>query len=248
MSLSVAVVADPRRTDLVHDLVSRLNNKSRHIDVCWDSDGEGVWANHRKAWYAGTRTTPLSDYHIVLEDDALPCKDLLVSVEKIVAGWPENAGALSLYTGHRSIKNAHEAGNARYIWARTCISGVALVQPTSQIEDWLAWCDRNVTPELINDDYRLSMYLLSQRKQMVYTVPNLVQHQCNTTSLAEKVYAGQVDHLRVASHFIGEEAEAASLDWNNWTRSRSASMGNPKSFNRFYVGSGTWNDVLLQAK
>lgn len=204
MKLSVAIMAHPARRHLVEDLTARLGIDAEHV----------VWDRYQDRWDTGVRAwqahDPGSNWHVVLQDDALPCFDLLAGLRLALNHVPVES-AVSLYLGDGSsnwrTKGAHDADRigASWIRFRTLIWGVAIVVPTITIDDMLAWCEQHPQP---NYDTRVARYYEKALGwPAYYTWPSLVDHRRGPSLL---------DHPddRKAYRFIGEHASALDVDWS----------------------------------
>src|SRR5690606_5759806 len=89
--VSVAVMAHPDRAGFVDELCGRLD---RDPTVVWDEIGD-VWHTGRRAMLA---YDPDADYHLVIQDDAVVCRDLVAGVEKALE-YVERRRTLNLYMG-----------------------------------------------------------------------------------------------------------------------------------------------------
>lgn len=242
ISLSTCIMAHPSRVDMVRNLRTSLGDAA----VSWD-DGGGLWANARSAWGMASAG---ATHHLVVQDDAIPCRDLIAGTAKAIEMLPfPHECAVSLFCGQRSIRKAEEKGRS-WAWAPTTIAAVALVLPARLISEWMEWTDRNVDPMLQGaDDYRMSMWLAATGRRCYYTVPCLVEHGCPKSSLAARPSVAQVDNLRVAATYAGEETSALELDWSGAEQALRADIGRDlvKYYERYYAGPGSWKDVTGKA-
>src|SRR5699024_8527373 len=118
MKLSATIMAHPVRKDEAERVQESLD---RDVEIVYDTvpepseDPRQRWAKGRRAWES---YDPSADYHLVIQDDALVCEDLIAGLEKAldVLG-PE--GLVSAYTGtgrpnqyhiRRALRHASEKG------------------------------------------------------------------------------------------------------------------------------------------
>ncbi len=245
MKLSAAIMAHPARKDHVDSMVEALDVNGRKFTVTWDEHGEGLWANARQAWMS---YDPAADYHLVLQDDVLPCRDLLAGTEnaiEMLAGDP--GSCLSLFCGYKDTEHAINDYKT-WVWSKVAASAQALAIPTDAIDDWLDWCDVNVDPLCFTDDYRLSMYMLATNRKMYYTAPSLVEHVGHDRSLLGQIGKKQIWGVRMASVFLGEDSSASEIDWDPVNNARRVAFGNGYFYEKWYMGPGKWSDVLKEQK
>lgn len=203
--LSVTVMADRRRAGMVEELVERLGIETDQ--VIWDRDNNR-WNTGRRAWQAHD---PGADYGLVIQDDALVCRDLILGLEKALTHVPAKA-IVSPFMGLRRPMAAKldratavaDGMNASWVVLGPLNWGVAIIAPVRTIPDMIKWCDRQTYP---NYDKRVGQFY---RRVMAWptwhTWPNLVDHQ-EVPSL--------IGHGpgRTSRGFIGAEASALDVDW-----------------------------------
>lgn len=208
--LSVAIMAHPKREHLVAELLESLGDHTT-VAVAWDRRNNR-WDTGRRAWEAHD---PDADYHLVLQDDAVVCRDLVAGLEHALEYVPD-AAIVSPYTGtRRPLSNIVEAAVARaraadaaWIVMRALNWGVGIVAPTGTINEMLAWGDRQSYP---NYDRRVGRYYYLVKCWPVWsTWPSLVDH------LDHDRAPSLCNHGpgRVAHEFAGGEASALEIDWS----------------------------------
>ncbi len=109
--LSVAIPQHPCRTLMVEELMKHLDLDDRKLSVLIDHDLQGVWANSRLAWL---ERDPDATHHLVLEDDILPCRDLLAGIERAVSFLPDKKTIASFFTQEPWVPDAMSRGHS---WA-----------------------------------------------------------------------------------------------------------------------------------
>jgi hypothetical protein len=173
----------------------------------WDQKNDR-WDTGRRSWEAHD---PNADWHLVIQDDAIVCRDLHAAIEKAADRIPKKAIA-SLYVGTRrplaprvekAVIQAREE-KASFIVMQALNWGVGIMAPTWTIEEMLPWCDREDYP---NYDRRVGRYYLRKMGFHTWcTWPSLVDH-------------AEVESLcghgpgRVAHEFLGEDRSALDIDW-----------------------------------
>ncbi|MFW6091097.1 MAG: hypothetical protein ACODAF_04430 [Actinomycetota bacterium] len=182
MRLSAAVMAHPARRPQVEQLLDRLD---RDVPVAWARNARPStrprdrWDTGRRAWQAHD---PAADWHLVLQDDALPVPDLLAGLEAALPALPPRS-ICSPYFGvpgaeHERMLRALQRAEERpgpWLRERAMHWGVAIAAPVESIPDMLAWCARNaVAPKPY--DTRLMLFYRKRRYPCFFTWPSLVSH------------------------------------------------------------------------
>ena len=223
--LSVKIMAHEKRAHLVPDLVERLGLTDD--DVIWDRHNNR-WDTGRRAWEEIDQT---ADWGMVVQDDALPCADLIAGMELALERVPNNV-LVTPYIGTRRpvaarverVVREAAAAKAAFIEMPSLCWGVAITAPTNIINDMLPWCDVQNYP---NYDRRIGRYAIDVRRMSTWcTFPSLVDHR-DIPSLVG--HGGG----RIAHHFIGETASALDVDWD----AGSVRMGGTRTTARYLGGS-----------
>lgn len=204
-TLSTVIMAHPRRSEQVAWLRGRL-----------DCDPPVVWDRHNDRWDTGRRALlaydPAASHHLVVQDDAMPCRDLTAGLLAALPHVPADA-CVSLYAGKprpkrqtvgRAVRHARTHGHA---WARFRGPwwGLALVLPTAHIPRLVEWCDPR--PES-NYDTRIGAFY--RGRDCWYTMPSLVEHRGDEPSLVP----GRTSQNRFAFWFVGHDVSALTVDWS----------------------------------
>lgn len=194
MKISVAIMAHRKRSAVVADLVERLGIEDDRV----------VWDRRSDRWDTGVRAwrhhDPAADWHLVLQDDAMPCRDLLPGLEAALDHIPAQS-VVSLYLGSNGPRSL-AAHDPSWITFPRLIWGVGIAVPVASIDDMLTWCEQNPQP---NYDTRVARYYeRAARWPVYYTWPSLVDH---------RQVASLLNHPngRRARDFIGGHISA--LDW-----------------------------------
>ncbi len=219
VTLSVAVMAHPAREAMVAELLEWLG---------W-SDLPVVWDERNDRWDTGRRSMlafdPAATHHVVIQDDVLPCGDLLEALPRIIERIPPTA-PLCGYVGtvrpnlgyiNEACDHATKRG-ASFVTMHTLNWGPLIAVPTAIIPEMVAYCDPLTSIE--NYDRRLSRYWeLYRRHRIWYTWPCIVDHRdgpsmvpgrCGTHHRA----GGPTRGSRVARRFLGTDVSAATWDWS----------------------------------
>lgn len=202
ISLSVAIMAHPSRAVLVSDLLAKVDGP-----VVWDEAGH-PWDTGRRAMLAHGNGT----HHLVLQDDAVVCRDLIPGLEKALAAVPMDV-PISLYTGRkrpngplvaRMVKEA-ERRKAPWLVLKKLLWGVGIVLPVPVIE---AAVKRGDDQRIFSYDSRLQRFFLERQSDVWYSVPSLVEHRDVPSLFPNRTGTG-----RTAHSFLGEHRSALEVDW-----------------------------------
>lgn len=213
MRLSAAIMAHPARRPEAESVQAALD---RPVEIVYDTvpepsrDPRQRWRTGRRAWEAHASD---ADWHLVLQDDAVPCRDLLAGLEAALAVVGPD-GLVSAYTGtgrpdqqhvKRALAHAAATGHS-WMPTRSLCWGVAILAPVPTIPDMLAWCSARPRQQL-NYDMRIGRYYRDVMKWRTwYTVPSLVDHR-DTASLVGHGSGGD----RVAHQW--HPGSALDIDW-----------------------------------
>jgi hypothetical protein len=219
VDLSVVVMAHRKREEYVTDLVAKMGIDDEQ--VVWDRRDDR-WDTGRRAMQAGLEAG--SEWHAVVQDDVLVCKDFVAGLTKALEHVPEHS-IVQPYVGTRrplqgyvlEAIHAADAANVSWIEMKALLWGIVIVVPTWTIEKMLPWCDRRPYP---NYDKRVGQYYLAKLYYPTwYTWPSLVDHRDNIPSLVGHG-AG-----RIAHRFIGEDVSALDIDWSTGVSSQRGVAG-----------------------
>lgn len=207
LSLSISIMAHEDRKEMVYELAEQIGDYT--VAVAWD-DGGGRWPTGRRAWKL---YDPSCTHHLVLQDDAIVCRDFVPGVLQMLKHVPSKSLVslyLSDYSRHRSdIKSRMtpllaelKENNASFLVLRSLMGGVALLAPTYTIDEMTEFGDTLKPP---NYDWRTGWYYHKLGWDTWYPWPSLVEHR-HGKSLC--------NHPPVqAFNFIGADVSALDADW-----------------------------------
>lgn len=209
MKLSASIMAHPDRAPLVEELLAALD---RPVPVHYDPEGkpsgngDRVWRVARAAWQL---YDPAADWHLLLQDDALPAADLLAGLEQALEHVPADA-VVSPYFGQggaagpRWVPIGAEAQRrgASWVLSEKLMGGVAICLPTSLIPDMIERAD---TMARVADDMRVAGWAKRRHTDIWYTWPSLVDHRLVPSITKHRA----ADRHAVRHH----QGSALGLDW-----------------------------------
>lgn len=201
--ISAAVMAHPKRADMVTDLLGRLD---RPVPVVWDE----IQDRHDTGIRALQAFDPTATHHLVIQDDALPCTDLLAGIEQAIQHVPDGCPA-SFYIGRvRPFRGAVEReiaacpDDVSWVVMDGVYWGPAIVVPTdtiAAIAEW--WSSRGQSFQ--NYDRRLSKWFERDGRRCWYSWPSLVDHRGDDSLVSN----GRGHRRAIRSH----AGSALDLDW-----------------------------------
>lgn len=203
IKVSTAIMAHPRRKKFVDELVKDL-----------DRDVEVVWDRYNNRWDTGSRALLSYDsnatHHLVVQDDALVCRDLCAGMEEALGRLSsiKKPTPLGLYMGRRFRKQCRMYDTSTVSWFTMPLYwGVAIVLPVELIDKAVQWGNRH--PGISNYDLRISEYLKSRQVPVWHPWPSMVDHR-----LSPSLVPGRGVRGRYAAQFLGRDASALDHDWS----------------------------------
>lgn len=180
MKLSASVMAHPVREPEVVRLRAALD---RPVTVYWDAEGppsgnaDRIWRTARAAWQLAD---PDADWHVLFQDDAVPCEDMLAGLERALAYVPPDA-VVSPYLGTgrnvpirwEAMARAADTAGSRWIRSHKLMWGVCIALPVGAIGEMIAYADRRPG---IPDDMRVAGWAERTGREVWYPWPSLVDH------------------------------------------------------------------------
>ncbi len=214
MKLSVGVMAHPDRSGLVTELTTALDPAGKRlVPVYWDDEGpangngDRVWRTARGAWQL---FDPAADFHVLIQDDALPCPDFLEGLERALERVPDHTIVVP-YLGrggaapHRWTWMGEEADRrgASWVLSTKLMWGVSICLPTYLIPDMIEVADRM---HRVPDDMRVASWAERRKVDVLYTWPSLVDHRPVPSITKHRA----ADRHAVRHH----QGSALDLDWS----------------------------------
>jgi len=210
-------MAHPQRAEIVSELTEQLEG-------FFVFGGSIVWDHKNDRWDTGRRSMlaydPHCSHHVVIQDDVIPCRDLLAGLAYALDWVPKDApvcGYIGRYQPMLPFLNeATYAANrekASWITMHTLNWGPLVCVPTEAIPEMIAYGDK--LTHIPNYDRRLSRYWELERQVRVwYTWPSLVDHR-NSPSLVPGRESAKPRKPggRVAHHFLGTDQSALEVYW-----------------------------------
>jgi hypothetical protein len=180
VKLSASIMAHPDRAAEVDALLAALD---RPVPVAWDDEGkpsgsgDRVWRTARRGWELAD---PTADWHVLIQDDALPCADMLAGLERALAFVPQHA-VVSPYLGTgrnvpirwEAMARAADTAGSHWVRSHKLMWGVCIALPVVAIGEMIAHADRKTG---VPDDMRVAGWAEKSRREVWYPWPSLVDH------------------------------------------------------------------------
>jgi hypothetical protein len=176
VKIGIGIVAHVRRFNAARGLAKYVGAQL----VSWDYGCLGPEQNHLGVWNGIAELD--TDWSVVLEDDALPCKDFRAQLAMVLEAAPTQLVSLYLGTGHgywhprveRSLQVAH-GEDAHYLVCRNVMHAVAVAMPTALVPSMT----RHVAGQhVLPIDDRLTVWAVDTlgTQAVSYPLPSLVDH------------------------------------------------------------------------
>ena len=208
MTLCVRIQHHPSRERHLRYLMSGLDMEAVK-DVKVIASDLGTWESCKVC----LRTIGNNSHVLVLQDDVLPCRDLLRTATKLIELIPDKP--ISLFTNRDPVMTARAFGK-HWMTVKTWFMSQAYILPSEFIKDFLAWDEIHYrTDKRKADDEHLALYCYYNEIPVWTTSPSLVDHLgWRTTTIGDR---NNKDYLemthRVAKEFIGFENSGLDIDW-----------------------------------
>lgn len=215
--IHVRVQHHPKRAYLLPRLLDRLD---QHAEIVTDPEPDDRLPSPWRTYRACLELPPAGTTHLlVLQDDAIPCRNLVAACAQIARPWP-----VCLFLGGAPVRTAREAARAllrggRYVDVHRgeWVPVIAVLWPVEVAARFLEWADRPDVklpgnPHPRSDDAVVGKWARTQKERVVATVPSLVQHPDDEPSLIGRRARAGRSAWRVAFSWIGEE-DPLALDW-----------------------------------
>jgi hypothetical protein len=175
-------------------------------------------ANAWRSYRACLEAIPPGAHGLVVQDDALPCRNLAAATDRILARHPGRI--VCLFVGGAPVRSANRvvhAGNHGEAYAELepaeWLPCVATLYPPEHVEGIVEFVDtRDWRQGHLGDDHRLGEYIRHTHITALATVPNLVQHPDEVASLIGTHALAGLNPARVSCCFIGDH-DPLQIDW-----------------------------------
>lgn len=167
---SISIMAHPCRRRLIPNLLLSLQPVSTRI--AWDKKNN-IWDTCKRAWMLHD---PAADYHLVLQDDAVICKDFHSRLSHILNTSSRLKNfVVSLYIGNRNrfkaeVDKFKPAGGI--LIKENIHHEIALIFPVHLINEMISYVDA-LNPET---DKAINEYVRKKNLKVLIPLPTLIDH------------------------------------------------------------------------
>lgn len=226
--LSITVTHHPSRAEWLAELLEDLGPFGKTARVCSDPGKSGSWPTTKRSW---SDIPEDADYHMVIEDDVVVCKDFVVGMKRAIRHRP--AAIIAPYSAQWGTL-AQEAYAAGRSWVQIPgkMSGQCICMPAVWARRFIPWHESWLPPYEDTDfwvkkhgcvteyrrkaawcnwsDWRVRMFAKTFKLPIWFTVPSLVDHR----GFDSGVNPGGNAPTKRAQIFIGRDRSALEVDWS----------------------------------
>jgi hypothetical protein len=171
----------------------------------------GTW---RAARHAMLHINQISSHILILENDVIPCQNVMPAVAKIASLLPDDV--ISLFAGAPVTRKAYTEG--RHLFRQDgSTSGQALLIPRSLIGGIIEWGAKNDSkisrPSHAGLDLRVIGYLMESGKTPIHTAPCLVEYVGVKSTMGNRFTGNRWS--KTAAVFLGVDFDAMTIDWES---------------------------------
>lgn len=196
-------------------------------DPGWQERKRSNWRSYQHALRVGLapgatnqEDTPAPTHIMVVQDDAIPCRDFAAGALAALAAKPDDVVAF-FATGDRKLLHPIErAAAAGHNWlllpntraSKLWLPAVCTAYPVAVAERLLEWAQQDHRARVHPwDDAMLGRFLRHDHLDAWVTIPNLVDHDDRVVSIVRQ-YAGKGRPDRISACFIGDYSPL-DIDW-----------------------------------
>lgn len=183
MRISVSIMAHPKRKTAAEALYAEIKQYPF-------SDVHIIWDELNDEWHTGKRAVSGgfvlgSDWHVVIQDDAILTPNLYENIKNAIAVLPVKT-IFSLYTGtsrplgKRVTAAVNKAKDGEWLQSHQLFWGVGIVIPCDHIEPMLEFVE---DIEGLQYDNRIGEFYCRNGLPVYYCIPSLVDHDDDAGSL-----------------------------------------------------------------
>lgn len=205
MTISGVVMAHKKRAAWAEQLSTTLG-----LPVVWDRIDD----RHETGLRCLEAFDESASHHLIVQDDAIVCQDLLAGLEQAVQVSGDRV--VGLYVGNvrpdakrvgREVAAAR-MGGVSWLPMQGPWWGVGILIPTVHMPDLIGSYSASRQE---NYDRRIATWASRAKVECWYTMPSLVDHRSGEEN--PSLVAGRTSMTRRARWFIGEDSSALDVDW-----------------------------------
>lgn len=166
-------MASKKRESWAKDLSSKLNNCPIAFDPHPRFNIGNIWENCQRAWKLIDKT---KKWGLVIQDDAILCKDFLEKVEKHLEKADELNCAIQFYVGNTAQyqEQFEQDLHKGYTTRQDLAWGVAIALKTEWIDEMIAFGNSYGGWQ---DDIKIKHFLLKKQIPTYFPLPGLIDHR-----------------------------------------------------------------------
>lgn len=172
-NLSIVIMASRKREAWALELSKQLNN----CPIAWDPhlrfNTGNIWENCKRAWGMQDKS---KKWGLVIQDDAILCKDFLSKVGEHLDRAEQMNCAIQFYIGNNPHYEEQFSQNLEkgYLIKPELSWGVAIALPSDLIPLMLQFGNQHMGWQ---DDIKIKHFLLKKNISTYYPLPGLVDHR-----------------------------------------------------------------------
>lgn len=223
MKCDIKIMAAPKRYANVLNTCNVLGLDIEKDAFFDDREGGGV------PYYTARKTLelPYADdsvtHRCILQDDIIVSHGFPKIIDQIVSEFPN--AIITLFCSRSILKEMMDKNpSSRYVKIGKCgVYGQGVIFPRWMIPEMFAWAEREANGrEILHDDVLYGFYALANGVEVYTTLPNIIQHNCPTSSLL-----GYNNKNKTSKVF---DMNADQLDWSKAGKILSVSIPNSTNF------------------
>lgn len=166
-------MASRKRETWAKELSSKLKNCPIAFDPHLRFNTGNIWENCKRAWSMQDMS---KEWGLVIQDDAILCKDFLLKVEKHLDKAKESDSAIQFYLGNNPQyeEQFRECRKNGFIIKQELSWGVAIAMRIELIPKMIAFGNAHGGWQ---DDIKIKHFLLKNKITTYYPIPGLVDHR-----------------------------------------------------------------------
>lgn len=209
--IDTVIISHHSRKEYLNNLLGSIDLPAR---VLVDEGSHDPWWNARRAYQSFNGGSHL----LLMEDDIKLAKGFSEAVVKIITALPTTP--VSLYVPRKGIMLKAKQMSVNYVWMKEGCYGQANIIPAQYVSQFLKFEEGRFSGVL--SDLRLGLFYALHKIKMLCTVPSLVEHIGNRSSITHKGAFGN----HVAKVF---QEDVSGINWSD-TRYLEEKSGTGKSW------------------
>jgi len=212
--ISTVVLSAPRPNSLLPRTLESLAGAGfARCLVYYAIEPTGHWSDYRAALQASLRACPDADWHFVVEDDVVVCRELAGYLEQTLAALP--ADKIALCSPYCPEAYRHKARGWQPEWRQPNQSYLAGSQAWIFPADFAADLIENAAvPAKWGGDRVVGCHAGKRGRVCLYHRPSLAQHEGEESSV---IYSAHRSTIRHADDFVGETETPWQYVEQSWT-------------------------------